>query len=165
METAAPRRSPGNVVPPGGRSLTTKEIDSQSIAGRRRATVNCSIRNSHRPIPHVSSLIDPRCDLEIRIPFPTAVVMLAIEIDIQIDPLPLRRNLEFFVPFYVLEIRADERFRDIPIPKLVRLSRRIRIRRQVKFFVGTYEKKVEVLFRPARSDLGPIFRLSFAERI
>src|SRR5580658_517329 len=92
-------------------------------------------------------------------------MMLAIEIDLQIDPLPLRRNLEFFVPFYVLEIRADEHFRDIPIPKLVGLSQRIRIRRQVKFFVGTYEKKVEVLLGPARSDLGAIFRLSFAESI
>src|ERR1039458_4630883 len=82
--------------------------------------------------------------------------MLAIEVDIQIDPLSLRRNLEFFVPFYVLEIRADERFRDIPIPKLVGLGRRIRIRRQIEFFIGTHEKKVEVLLRPARPDLGPI---------
>jgi hypothetical protein len=63
------------------------------------------------------------------------------------------------------EIRADERFRDIPIPKLVGLGRPIRIRRQIEFFVGTHEKKVEVLLRPARPDLGPIFRLSFAERI
>jgi hypothetical protein len=67
--------------------------------------------------------------------------------------------------FYVLEIRADERFRDIPTPKLIGLGQRIRIRRRIEFFVGTHEKKVEVLLRPARSDPGPIFRLSFAERI
>lgn len=60
MKTVAHRRSPGNVVPTGGRSLTTKEIDSQSVAGGRRATVDGSIRNSHRPIPHVGGLIDPR---------------------------------------------------------------------------------------------------------
>lgn len=60
METVAHRRPPGNVVATGGRSLTTKEIDSQSVAGGCRATVDCSIGNSHRPIPHVGSLIDPR---------------------------------------------------------------------------------------------------------
>ena len=60
METVAHRGSPGNIVPTRGRSLTTKEIDSESIAGRCRAAVYCGIRNSHRPIPHVSCLIDPR---------------------------------------------------------------------------------------------------------
>jgi hypothetical protein len=53
METVAHRRSPGNVVPTGGRPLTMKEIDSQSVAGGRRATVDGSIRNSHRSMPHV----------------------------------------------------------------------------------------------------------------
>src|SRR5580692_1149835 len=36
METVAHRGSPGNIVPTRGRSLTTKEIDSESIAGRCR---------------------------------------------------------------------------------------------------------------------------------
>ena len=91
--------------------------------------------------------------------------MLSIEIDIQINPLSLRRNLKFFVAFDVLEIRANERFRDIPIPKPVCLGRRIRIRLQIEFFVRTYEKEVEILLRPARPDLSTIFRLSLAERI
>ena len=79
--------------------------------------------------------------------------MLAVEIDVQISALLGR--LEFFVAFYVLEIRADEHFRDIPIPKFVGLSRRIRIRLQMQFLVGTHkESRGSSSIRPGfRSDI------------
>ena len=79
-----------------------------------------------------------------------------IEIDIEVDPLSLRRQFQFLVAQDHLEVRAGKRFGDIPVPKLVGFGRRIWIGLEMQFFIRTGEKNVEIPRRPARPDFGSI---------
>ena len=47
-------------------------------------------------------------------------MMGAMEIDVEVDPLTLRRDFELFIAPDILEIRADENLRDVPLPELER---------------------------------------------
>src|ERR1700750_2208130 len=85
-------------------------------------------------------------------------MMWLVEIDIEIDPLSLRGQLKFFVASEFLKVRADKSLRDIPIPKLIRFCRGVGLCLQIKFFIGTDEKNVEILLRPARPNFCSIFR-------
>src|SRR6516164_1859482 len=89
----------------------------------------------------------------------------SVEIDIEINPLSLRRYLEFFVASNVLEICADKSLGNIPVPELVRLGRCVGIGLQIQFFIRAYEKNVEIPLRPARPDFRSILRESAPVRV
>jgi hypothetical protein len=74
-----------------------------------------------------------------------------IEIDIEVDPLPLRRNLKFLVSPDVVKVRADEQLGDIPIPKAVGFLYHNRRRLQIEFLVGAFEKEIQIFLRPSRA--------------
>ena len=54
----------------------------------------------------------------------------------------------------MFEIGADENFGHVPFPELVGFAVARRIGREVKRFVGTYEKQVQKLPAPAGADFG-----------
>jgi hypothetical protein len=80
------------------------------------AQVDSGIRNPHCALANVSSTVDWRRNLEAGIPGPTVLVMRFTEIDIQIDPLSLRRDFKFLIVLNV-EAPAEEDFDHIPIPQ------------------------------------------------
>ena len=49
-------------------------------------------------------LVDSGEDLEARVPLPAVFVMWAVEVDIEVDPLTLRRDFEFFVALDIREV-------------------------------------------------------------
>jgi hypothetical protein len=64
-------------------------------------------------------------------------MMRFVEINFQINPLALRRNLKFLVTPDVCEISSDENFRHIPVPEFVRLGRPIWIWLQVELSLAS----------------------------
>ena len=65
-----------------------------------------------------------------------------IEIDIEVGPFPLRRDLKLPVSADILEIRTDENLCHVPIPEPICLRSRFRIRLEIQLFIGANEKKV-----------------------
>src|SRR3954452_21998078 len=86
-------------------------------------------------------------------------MMRFAEINFQIDPFALRRNLEFFVMPDVCEIGSDENLRHIPVPKFVSLGRPVWIWLLVKLFVWALEEEVQIRCRPPCSNFRTIPRI------
>src|SRR5437667_9309590 len=87
-----------------------------------RTRVDSGIWNLHCAVPNASSTVDSCRNLEAGIPGPTFLVMRFMEINIQVCPFSLWRNLKLFVPLDILEIGTDEDFGHVPIPQSVRLG-------------------------------------------
>src|SRR5215470_5186901 len=103
--------------------------------------------------------------MESGVPDPSVLMVRFIQIDIEINPLSLRRNFELLVALNVPEIRADENLSHVPVPELVGLCRRLRIRFQIELLVRANEQEIEILFRPACADLSSILRNRVAVNI
>src|ERR1700758_1775243 len=108
MKALAHRSFPRNLVPRRNWPLAPKQIDAQHIPRRGWTSIDCRIGNFHCSIPDVTSLVDSRRNREARIPFPASAFVRMIEINIKIDPFPLRRDLEFFVTPNVIEVGTDK---------------------------------------------------------
>src|ERR1035437_5801942 len=158
MKGALPGGLPGKRPPIRPRPLGAKEIDSQSVAIGGWAGVDGLVRNPHKARPDLCGLVDSSGDLESGIPHPRVFVARRIEIDIQVDPLPLRGDFEFPIPADVFEVGAYENLRYVPLPKFVSLSRCGGIRLQIELLVGADEQKVEISVRPSRSNFRPVSR-------
>src|SRR5215470_7704254 len=91
--------------------------------------------------------------------------MRFFQVNVEIDPLALWRNFEFLVALDVREIRADECFRDFPVPQFVGFFLRIGIGLQAKLFVRAEEEEVEIVFRPARADFRAVSLDGIAEAV
>src|SRR5581483_10319307 len=104
MKAVTHRRLPGKIFSIRTRPLTSEKIDAKGITDLGRARIDGSIWNFHRSIPNVRRLIDARRNLEAGIPFPAAVVVLPVEVNIQVDPLAARRDLEFLIAFDVRKV-------------------------------------------------------------
>ena len=98
--------------------MSAEEVDAECIAIRWRTLVDSSERNPHRRIPDLRRMVDARGNLKSRVPLPTLLVMWLRQVDVKIDPFALRRDFELFIAPDILEIRADENLRDVPVPEL-----------------------------------------------
>jgi len=103
-------------------SLAAKYIYTKDVASGWRTRVDSGIWNLHCAVPNASSRVDSCRNLEAGIPGPTFLVMRFMEINIQVCPFSLWRNLKLFVPLDILEIGTDEDFGHVPIPQSVRLG-------------------------------------------
>ena len=90
------------------------------------------------------------------VPGPTIFVMRLRQVDIQIDPLPLRRHFELPVSADVLEVGTNKHLGEVPIPELVRFRRSTGRGFKIQFFVRTDKQEVQILFCPARADFRAI---------
>src|SRR5215469_2005315 len=99
-----------------GRTFRAIEIHTKSGSRNLSPRTERSEGNPHRCVPSVLTLIDSHHMLKSRVPRPTLFVMRLVEIDIQIDPFVLGRNLELFIALNVVKIRSDEYFGHIPVP-------------------------------------------------
>src|SRR5579863_6326242 len=122
---------PGEVLASRVRALAAVEIDPHLEALSGRPLVDALDRNAHLAVPDLARGIDAGLHLETGIPQPAFFRMRTVAVDIQIDPLALRRHFELFVLPDVLKIRANENLRYIPIPKLIGLAGAARIRVQM----------------------------------
>src|ERR1039458_2874325 len=77
---------------------------------------------AHGSVPNLRDRIDASGYREARVPRPAIFVMRLGQVNVEIDPLPLRRDFEFFVSADVLKIRTNENLGNIPIPKLICLG-------------------------------------------
>ena len=84
-------------------SLTAKEVHPKPAAGVGWLRIDGSERNAHGSLPDFRFRIDAGCCFKARIP-PRAVAMRLVQIDIEIEPFVLRRQLEFFVAANLLKI-------------------------------------------------------------
>ena len=73
-------------------------------------------------------LVDFGEDLEARVPFPAVFMMGAMEIDVEVDPLTLRRDFELFVTLDIRKVGANEGFGYLPVPELVGFLMRVWVR-------------------------------------
>ena len=73
------------------------------------------------------------------VPSPSHLMMRLVQIDIQVDPLALRRDFKFLVEFDVAKVRTDEDLGHIPVPQFVRLLAGSWCRLKVKLVVRTDE--------------------------
>src|ERR1700690_2628374 len=85
------------------------------------------------------------------------------EVDVEVDPLALGREFEFFVAADIGEVRADEDLGDVPVPQPESLGRRAWVRPEVQLFVGADEEEVEVVWGPAGANFGSVTWARFAE--
>src|SRR5260370_26029696 len=88
-----------------------------------------------------------------------------VQIHVEVDPLALRGNFEFFVALDVDEVGTDEYLGDIPVPKLVGFLMSIRFRLEMQLLVRTSEQKVEIILSPARAHFCAVARVGLSERI
>jgi len=100
--------------------------------------------------------VDASCYDKAGVPGPTIFVMRLRQVDIQIDPLPLRRHFELPVSTDVLEVGTNKHLGEVPIPELVRFRRSTGRGFKIQFFVRTDKQEVQILFCPARADFRAI---------
>jgi len=110
-------------------------------------------------------LVDSGEDFETRVPLPAIFVMGLVEVDVEVDPLPLRRDFEFLVALDIGEIGANESFSYVPVPKLVGFFVSVWIRFEMELLVRASEKEVEIVIRPAGTDFGSKSRHWVAKRV
>jgi hypothetical protein len=79
-----------------------------------------------------------------------------VEINIEVNPLPLWRDFELFISPDVLKVGTNKKFCDIPIPKPIGLFHRVRRGLQIQFLVGACVEKVEIVLRPPGTYLSSI---------
>src|ERR1039457_5823263 len=92
-----------------------KEISAQLSALGRRDCRQRTPRNHHLGVPEMQFLIDARLHLKSRVPGPSGLARVP-PVNIQIDPLAVRRNLKLAIAVDVLKIRPEKRLRHIPLP-------------------------------------------------
>jgi hypothetical protein len=76
------------------------------------------------------------------------------EIDVEVNPLALRRDFELFVPANVVGVGPQEYLHDVPVPELVGFLFEIRIGLEIERLVrivGAGKEQVEVVECPART--------------
>ena len=122
VEGIAHRGPPRNVFAAGELSLASEEIDSECLTRRRRKFAQSRPGNFHGAIPNFAFFIDARCNLKIGVPGPAFFVMRFRQIDVEVYPFSLGLYFKFLVTANVLEVRAYENLRHIPIPKLIGLG-------------------------------------------
>ena len=88
-----------------------------------------------------------------------------VQIDIQVYPFPSRRDLEFFIPADIAEVRADKRLGYVPLPKFVGFGVRPCIGLEIELLVRTDEKEIQIGRRPAGTDLGFVPRDGVPPRV
>ena len=98
--------------------MRAEEVDPKGTAVRRRTLVDGHERNAHGRVPGFRRTVDAGGNLKSRIPLPAVLVLWLGQVDVQIDPFPLRRDLELFVAADVLKVRANKNLRDVPVPEL-----------------------------------------------
>ncbi len=79
-----------------------------------------------------------------------------IEIDIEVDPLALRRYFKLLIPANVLKVGAYKQLSNIPIPEAEGLVHSVRRRLEIKLLVGTCEKEIKIVLRPSGTYPGPV---------
>ena|SRR5438128_2097847 len=86
------RRLPNHRDPIRGRALAAKQIDSEPFPKCRRAALQGGEWHTHGSVPNLRCRVDASCYDKTGVPGPTILVMRLRQVDIQIDPLPLRRQ-------------------------------------------------------------------------
>src|SRR5205085_9467818 len=99
-----------------GRSLESIEVDTHLIAFFHRARVDGGHRNLHFAVPDLRLLIDASLYFIAGIPGNSPARLRILTVNVEIDPLAHRGDLEFLVSLDVVEIGADEDFRDVVVP-------------------------------------------------
>src|SRR5882757_4263038 len=165
MKCSAHRSLPGYFVVIRGRTLAAKQIDTQCVSGGWTAGINRLPRYTHRAVPSVCRRIETRHDCESGIPGPAFFVVRLVQINIEVDPLPLRRDFEFFVLLDVGEVRSEKHFSNVPVPKLVSFLVTVRRRPEIQSFIGANKQEVEVFRGPTGADFGAIAGNYFPVRI
>src|SRR5215469_1768626 len=139
------------------RTLGAIKIHTKS--GRNgRVNAERSEWNPQRGVPSVLTLVDSRQMLESGVPLPAVFVMRLVQINIQIDPFVLGGDFELFIALNVLKIRADEYFGHIPVPQCIGFVGGIRLGLEIQLPERTNEEKIDVVFCPAGTNLGAVFR-------
>src|ERR1017187_7369472 len=122
VERMTHRGLPDNFNPVRRRPLTTKQIDSKPVSNCRSVALQSREWNAHGSVPDFRGWIDASGYREAGVPRPAIFVMRLGKVNVEIDPLPLRRDFELFVSADVLKIRTNEDLGNIPIPKLICLG-------------------------------------------
>ena len=107
---------PCNVFAVGIGALAAIEVDTKLFAGGGRIRSDGEPGDAHEAVPDFLRRIDPCGDFTAGLPDPADFVRRVVEIDIEVDPLALRRDLKLLVAADVLEVSADEDFGNIPVP-------------------------------------------------
>src|SRR5882762_10563992 len=165
MKCFAHRWLPGYFVVFRRRALAAEQVDPQLVADCWRPGINCFPRYSHRAVPDMRLRINTREDFESGVPGPSLFVVRLVQVDIEVNPLALRRYFKFLITLDVLEVGTEEHFRDIPVPKFVGFLLCIRRRLEIQLPVGANEKEVQVVRGPTRADLRAIAGNWFAVRV
>src|SRR5207245_8527168 len=97
-----------------GRSLAAKQIDSELFPNCRRAPLQGGEWHAHGSVPNLRCRVDASRYDKTRVPGPAKFVMRLRQVDIQIDPLPLRRHFELPVSPDVLEVGTNKQFGYVP---------------------------------------------------
>src|SRR5271169_1727566 len=113
---------PDNFNPVRRRALAAKQVDPKLITKCRSLVLQSREWNAHGSVPNLRDRVDASGYRETRVPGPSIFVMRLGQVNVEIDPLPLRRDFELFVSADVLKIRTDEDLGNIPIPKLICLG-------------------------------------------
>jgi hypothetical protein len=71
-----------------------------------------------------------------------------MQVDVEINPFALGGNLKFLVPLNVVEVGANENFRDIPVPEFVGFFLGVGVRFEMEFVVWRHKQEVNILLCP-----------------
>ncbi len=121
------RRLPRRIKSWLARPFDAKEIDAPGLCRVERTGDEAFHRQHQNCPPRLRRFVDTRATFQPtgQIAFP--VVLSTIEIDIQIDPVPVRRDFKFLVFPRLRRIALHKQFANVLFPKLVAPAARIRI--------------------------------------
>jgi hypothetical protein len=119
--------------------LAAKQVRAKGSTRNWLTPIESSEGNSHSAVPYLCFGIDACIYLKPRVPFPSHRMIRKIEINIKVDPLPLRRKFKLLVSPNVAKVGADKQFSNIPIPESIGLFRHIRRGLQIEILVRAYE--------------------------
>src|SRR5918993_684975 len=128
------------------------EPKTELPAGLRRLVIDRTKRDAHFGVPDPDRGSDPGSSREARRPLGSGLPLRIAAIDVQIEPLATRRDLEFLIAGNLLLVRADECLNNVPIPEPWRFFGRWCLWFEIELVVRADVEQVKVFARPARTD-------------
>lgn len=119
METRLQGWLPGQLHGLG--TLAAKEVDAENGAGQGFASFNRGVGDLHTSIPGFPVLLYAGCNQKARSPRGFGNFVWLFQVDIQIEPFPLRGQFKLPVSMHGIALGSDEDFRYVPVPKSRRL--------------------------------------------
>src|SRR5882762_2134016 len=147
---------PGYFMVIRGRALAAKQVDAQRCSDFWGAGVQRLPRYAHRAVPKVCRRINPRRDCESGVPRPTLFVVRLVQINIEVNPLALRRDLQLLVAPDILKVGSEKHFSNVPVPKLVGFLLGVRRGFEIQLLIGANKQEVKMVRGPTRADFGAV---------